>query len=208
MPSPAYTDSNFDIKRKVVYYPYEVIHGMIGTTATDTSAHTGNAIQKEVSSVGLVGLLIEADGDMLNGLTLLPRDLDWTKDIGIRIVWQGQSATDTEYASWIVLYDVMVEGTALAVGTTALDTAIALQDTKYAVAYALEISARGIIAANTFTEAQVVPGSTFVTWLLECDAETVTGDIHLLGFLLDYVPKRYKGAVSTLNPALTAEDGI
>ena len=208
MPSPTYSDENFDIKRKVIYYPYETIHGMIGTTATDTSAHTSNAIQKEISTVGLVGLLIEADGDMLNGLTLLPRDLDWTKDIGIRIVWQGASATDTEYATWIVLYDVMVEGTALAVGTTALDTAITAADTKYGTAYALEISARGIIAADTFTEAQVVPGSTFVTWLLECDAETVTGDIHLLGFLLDYVPKRYKGTASTLNPAVTAEDGI
>ncbi len=208
MPSPAYTDSNFDIKRKVKYYSYETIHGMIGTTATDISAHTGAAIQKEISTVGIVGLLIEADGDMLNGLTLLPRDLDWTKDVGIRIVWQGASATDTEYATWIVLYDVMVEGTALAVGTTALDTTITAADTKFGVAYALEVSARGVIAANTFTEAQVVAGSTFVTWLIECDAETVTGDIHMLGFLLDYVPKRYKGAVSTLNPALTAEDGI
>ncbi|GAF71378.1 unnamed protein product, partial [marine sediment metagenome] len=75
-------------------------------------------------------------------------------------------------------------------------------------AEAMETSGRGVIDGGTITEAQVVAGSTFISWEFDMTTFAVglTEDKLFLGFELDYVPKRYKGDPAVQNPAVTAED--
>lgn len=202
------TDANLDTKRKVEYYSYEVMHGTIGTTATDITVDTGASIQQEMSALGMVGVLLDTATDAIGGMTLVPRDLDWTKPIGVRLQYQTKSATAADTMNWTVLYDVIAEGTALAYATTALDTVIPLLETVKGTAEATETTLPGAIAANTITEAQVVAGSTFLVWsiTLTTFAVGLAEDKLFLGLLLDYVPKRYKGDATVQNPAVTAED--
>lgn len=193
------------IKRVTEYYPYRSYHGVIGAAGVATSAHTNAAPEQEVSTLGYVGLEMNTAGDMVNMLTPIPRDLNRIHPIGASVVYQTGSATAADTIDWIALYDVFAEGTALAVATTALDTAIA-QDTVTGTAQALEISPRGVINGETITEAQLT-GLGFIGWNIEMDAKAagLAEDIIFLGLLIDYVPKRYQGAEHHFNPALADE---
>ena len=204
-----FTDANLDTKRKVAYYSYEEMHSTIGTTATDLGVHTGACVQQEMSALGMVGLLLDTATDTVTGMTLVPRDLDWSKPIGVRIQYQTKSATAADTMNWTVLYDVIAEGTALAVGTTALDTVIPLLETVKGTAEATETSGRGVIAANSVTEAQVVAGSSFFVWSLALTtfAGGLGEDKLFWGLLVDYVPKRYKGDPAVDDVLVTTEDG-
>jgi hypothetical protein len=191
-------------KRVVKYYPYDSHHGVLGAAGVSVSAHTGAAVQQEVGALGVVGLLLDTAGDMVNMLTPVPHDVNVVHPIGVRVVYQTASATAADTIDWIVLYDVITEGTALAVGTTALDTAIA-QETVTGVAEALEFSNRGEIIGNTLTEPQMANAVSFFSWNIEMDAFAagLTEDKIFLGLSIDYVPKRWQGSPSIYNPALT-----
>lgn len=193
------------LKRKTIYYPYDSHHAMLGAAGVDVGAHTGAPVQQEISTLGLVAVLLDTAGDMVNMLTPVPRDMNVTQPMGVHVVYQTGSATAADTVTWIVLYDVIAEGSALAVGTTALNTTIA-QDTVTGTAQALEISPRGVINGATITEAQMT-GLAFISWNIEMDAFAagLTEDKLFLGLLIDYVPKRYQGQPNTFNPALADE---
>ena len=192
------------VKRVTQYYPYDSHHGMIGAAGVSVGAHTGAPVQQEISTLGMVGLLLDTAGDMVNMLTVVPHDLNVLHPIGVRVVYQTGSATAADTIEWIVLYDAITEGTALAVGTTALDTVIGTE-TVTGVAQAMEVSSRGVIDGGTLAE--TVPGNavSFFSWNIEMNAFAagLTEDKIFLGLSVDYVPKRYQGSPSTYNPGLT-----
>lgn len=199
--------TNYDKGKKRVtkFIDYRSSLGMIGAAGVSVSAHTGAAVEKELAAVGTVGLFMDDAGDMLNMFFPIPRNLNPTQPIGVRVVYATGSADDTDAVEWIVLYDVITEGTAVAVGSTALDTVIG-SETLAGVASSLEISGRGIIDANKVTETQMSNNLSFFTMLVEAQALTsITEDVILLGLLIDYVPKDYLGPAWTQDSGLTDE---
>ena len=189
-------------KRCTTYIPYDGANATLGSaSAVDAGAHTGNPVQQEIGSIGLVGLLMADAGDMVNMLSLVPRDVNWTQEIGVRVVYQTASATAADTIEWIVLYDLAVVGEALIVGATALDTTIqATTETVTGTAEALEYSPRGAIAKNKFTSAEVATPS-FFSWNVEMNAFAVglDEDKIFLGLLVDYMPKPGLGGASTFS---------
>lgn len=193
------------LKRKTVYFPYDSNHGIIGAGGVSVGAHTGAPVQQEIGSLGLVGLLLDTAGDMCNMLTEIPRDLNINHPVGVRVIYLTGSATAADTINWIVLYDKISIGEALAVGATALNTTIA-STTVTGVANALERSPRGVINGNTFSKSDLT-GNAFISWNIEMDAFAggLTEDKFFLGLQLDYVPKRAQGAPAAYNPAHDSE---
>ena len=72
----------------------------------------------------VIDSLLMVANDEIDTVWMLPRDLNWNLDIGFRIIYNTASATDTDTHTWIVLADIIDDGSAHAVATTALDTTI------------------------------------------------------------------------------------
>lgn len=191
------------LQRDHIYYPYRAYHGVIGAAGVSTSANTQSPPEQEIGALNFVGLEMNTAGDMVSMFTPVPRDLNPLHPVGVRPVFQTASATAADTITWIVLYDVIANGVALAEATTALDTPVG-QETVTGTAEALEVgdAFRGVINGGTFTEAQIT-GWAFVAWRIEMDAKAagLTEDIIFLGLGLDYVPKRYQGMPHHYNPA-------
>ena len=200
--------TNFDKGKKRVteFIEYRSSLGVIGSgAAADASAHTGVPVEKEMGAVGTVGLFMDDAGDMLSMMFPVPRNLNPTHPIGVRVVFATGSPTAADEVEWIVLFDVITEGSAIAVGSTALDTVIGSQALS-GVADALEYSARGVINANAVTEAQMSNNISFFSMLVEAQAFTgITEDVIFLGLAIDYMPKDYLGPTWTQNQGLTDE---
>jgi hypothetical protein len=95
------------------------------------------------------------------------------------------------------LYDVIAEDSAMAIGTTALDTPFTT-DTDNGTANAWQDSPRGIIAKNTFTEANVT-NQDFLAFNLELDSDDATEEMNVYGIVMDYMPKVGLGGPSSFN---------
>lgn len=193
------------LKRKTAYYPYDSGHGLLGASGVSVGAHTGAPVQQEIGTLGVVGLLKDTAGDMFNMITPVPRDLNVTQPIGVRVVYVTGSSTAADTVNWIVKYSVISAGEAIVVGATALNTTIA-SDTVSGVANAIELSPRGVINGNTVTETEMT-GLSFISWNIEMDAFAagLSEDKFFMGLLIDYVPKRAQGHPSTYNPAVDSE---
>jgi hypothetical protein len=193
------------IKRETLWIPYWTAFGLDGSGGTPVSAHTGAAVEKEIGTTGAVGLLLDTAGDMINVYHPVPRDLNWAQPIGVRVKYVTGSATAADTVEWIVLYDVLSEGTAIAVGSTPLDTVVG-SETVTGTANAIELSGRGIINGNAVTQAQVRNTADF-SFLVELQAFAagLTEDKFFMGLLVDYVPKRGLGSPESWNPSIDRE---
>ena len=193
------------IKRAVEFIPYNASFGMDGSGGTPVSSEAGAPVEKELSTTGHTGVFMDDAGDMVNCSIPVPRDLNPLHPIGIRVVYGTGSATAADSVEWIVLYDVLTEGTALAIGSTVLDTVIGAE-TISGVTDALEFSGRGVINGGAVSRTVNENNVSFFSFLVECQALTViTEDVIYFGLQMDYVPKRSQGPERTQNPGLTDE---
>jgi hypothetical protein len=155
----------------------------------------GAPLAGEVSSFGYYGINIAAAGDSFTTLNIdLPPDIDPTKEIGVRVLWVNDGAVATTDAiTWLVTYDQVDVGEALAAPSTALNTVIASQSPAATTTLILKRSSRGIINADTFDE-------TFRQGALaiNVEADVLTGfsadEVVFLGLEIDYIPRRCASA--------------
>jgi len=191
------------LKRKERFYTYRNSLGVLGDgTTADIGAGVGAPVEGEAGATGIVGAIMTA-GDEYDFWVPVPRDLNWSHDVGIRVVYSTASTTGSDTHTWIVLYDVIAAGTAWAVGSTALDTTIAV-DTDNGTADAHQLTDRGVINGDTVTMAQVTEPA-FWALNVKLDATDAAEEINLFGLLVDYVPKRAMGEPQSWNPGRDQE---
>lgn len=181
-----------------VWYGAQDITGMIGAAGVSAGAHTGAPVQQEISTFGIVGVLLDTAGDMLCHNAPIPYDLDPRHPVYVRVVWTSGSSTTDDTVTWIVTYKQLVPNvTALDVAATALNTTIAAQDVP-GTAYAICKTAWGKINGGTITDT-----AEDWTWLIEMDAfdAGLTEDKFFLGLEVMYTPRRLQGVDGMSMPA-------
>jgi hypothetical protein len=173
------------------YYPVQGFTGVIGAAGVSVGAHTGAPVQQEITTMGLVGVLLDTAADAVVTDMKIPYDLDVSKNIYARVVWTCGSTDVADTVTWRLLYRAMTPSvTALATPATALDTAIAAQDVPVATAYVMINSPWGVIKGGTISEK-----AEHWAWLLELNAfdAGLTEDKFALGLEIMYTPKRLQG---------------
>lgn len=167
--------------------------------ALEIGVGAGAPIITEIGSLGICAPVMVAN-DELDHAWVIPHDVNWSLEIGIRLVYNTASTSGSDTSTWVVLADVIAEGSAHAIATTALDTTIAV-DTDSGVANAWERTSRGVIDGGTLTEANVL-NADFLSINIELGATGVSEAVHFWGILLDYMPKRYQGQVQSFQADL------
>jgi len=183
------------------------MNGIIGASGVGVGVHTNAPPELELPNVGVVGIEMNTDGDIFTGRTEIPHDLNRRHPIGVRLKYATESADSADTMQWTVLFDIIDEGEAYAIGATALDTAIA-NDTLTGTVDTMERTARGIINGNTVTASQRLNGSDFVWSIAATSRAAGFGEnCILLALMLDYVPRGWQGPDTAPNPAVD-DDGI
>lgn len=191
------------LKRKSVFIGYqEGIRGLISSSGVSASTGVGDAPEAEAGSLSAVGLHMDA-GDEHDWFIPIWRDLNPLHSIGFTVRYSSASATGADTRLWIVLYDIIAEDAALALGTTALDTAIA-SDTDNGTADAWQDSPSGVLDGESISEANVT-SQAILAINLELDSDDASEEMNMYGLLIDYVPKRYQGPAYHFNPAVGDE---
>ena len=185
------------VKRRNVFIGYqEGTRGLISSAGVSASTGVGDAPEAEAGSLSAVGLHMDA-GDEHDWFWSIPNDLNVEHAIYFRVKYSSASATAADDRHWIVLYDLIAEDAAMAIGTTALDTAIAAE-LDNGTANAWQWSPKGTLDGKTVSEANVTGGD-YMAINLELDIDDADEEMNMYGIEISYVPKRYEGASQTYN---------
>jgi len=191
-------------KRKNVFIGYQDgMRGLISSAGVSASTGVGDAPEAEAASLSAVGLHMDAN-DEHDWFWHIPYDLNWTQEIGFRVKYSSASATAADDRQWILLYDTLDEDDAIAIGTTALSTAIAAEKDN-GTADAWQYSPRGILNGNVITKTQVANGS-ILALNLELGLDDASEEMNMYGIVIDYMPKVGLGGPSGFNAAYDEED--
>jgi len=185
------------IKRKHVFLGYqEGIRGLISSAGVSASTGVGDAPEAEAGALSAVGLHMDAD-DEHDWFWTIPNDLNHLHPIGFKVRYSSASATAADDRQWIILYDIISEDSALAIGTTALSTAIAAE-LDNGTADAWQESPRGILNGSVVSEANVA-AMDIMAINLELGIDDASEEMNMYGIIIDYVPKTFEGSPSTYN---------
>ncbi len=167
--------------------------GFTDGTSKTIAYETAGIIAAEVTDVGM-GTWDMDTGDFLNGYIRCPYDLDPNFDVGMRVCWSMINSGVDGDAGWIMLFDAIKKGEAIALPATALDT-VFVDPTVYvdengatsATDWFLQWTSRGIVKPTTLglTYDDVDLGA-FLTFKLELDNEAASTSVHFIGLELDY----------------------
>jgi hypothetical protein len=198
-----YSDKCFEWRPGRLFIPVSEFTGWLGAAGVSAGAGTGAPVQKEISTFGLVGCLMEADGDVLDHHLMLPYDVDLKKDIRFRVHWTSGSSTTADTIDWKVFYlGIVNDSTTIAAATTALDTVIA-QDTVIG-AYTWQTTAYGVLKGETL-------GQDVESMTIQVEMDTfavgLTEDKFLLGLEMVYSPKRMRGPDGMARGAVLPANG-
>lgn len=214
---PTITDRNIAWNRKFVFYPSVLASSLktAGTGAFPTLADgLANDISTEIGTTDLFATLASASGaldtgsSIIYGPTLIPYDLDYTKNIGVGVVWAHDNGAGLTSVTWTVTYSAAVfganvynsaggsttgnNGGMLAEPTTALDTTITAQTTAtFTVANNGEVcvSPRGIIKGNALINTNGI----WAFRTLQSARVGATTKTFYLGLLIDYAVHKTRG---------------
>jgi len=173
-----------------VYVPASTMTGMIGAAGVDAGVHTGAPVQQEISTIGLVGILMDTAGDEVNHLMQLPYDFDTKHNMYVRVHYTTASATAADTIEWLVRYLAITPNvTTLASPSTACNTDIASM-TVTGTALSHQVTSWGVIKGGSFSEKNEA-----VAWEIELQAFAagLTEDKFLLGLEIAYTPRRLQG---------------
>ena len=153
-----------------------VIEGAAGVTAARTLVNSaafnisagvrGSAGQlEEISTFGIVGLLMDTAGDDVRHFMEIPQDWDRQQKIRVRVIYLTESGTSADDITWKFMYNAVTPGTdAMATPATVLDTVIAKHSVK-GTTRTVERTLAGVIDANKLAAADL-----YWTFLVEMDA--------------------------------------
>jgi len=152
------------------------------------TADTAAATFVEVGTSGIAGCRFTYTDSDIGILWPTPYDLDVKSPVELAVVWSSDQTTATDTITWKVLYtELTMDTTAVAIGATALNTAIAA-DTNIATANALQQTAYGQINGGLLTNGRVL------SLILELDAvsgATTSSDVIVAYYLVvRYVRRR------------------
>lgn len=144
---------------------------------------------------------LRATTDVLVDVVMLPYDLDETFKTYFRVYWSTTSTTTTDNLTWKLLYGQMSNAGAAAIGTTALDTALAQQTVT--LGNIVTITGWGNIAANK----PLAPGKLMT---MHCDLHSTdaTEAVFLIGYEMEYTPRRTPREVSAMVREARQRDDI
>jgi len=185
---------DYDIEKyKEIYLPLQgfasfgVAGATDGTDALDSFGNAGTdaATMTEAGSSTISGFRFVDAGTDISVLLPIPYDMDIKSEMKVSVLWSSDQTTTTDTVTWKILYtELTMNTTALAIGATALSTAITA-DTNVAAANAIQQTAWGVLNGNTLTHGR----SLVLT--LECDAvsgATLSSDkIIAYGLVIRYV---------------------
>jgi hypothetical protein len=184
-----YSDKSFEWRPGRVHIPVSNFTGILGASGVSVGANTGAPVQQEISTFGVVGILMDTAGDVLDHNWSLPYDVDLNKDILFRVHWTSGSSTTADTITWKVFYKPIVpNSTTIAAASTALDTVIA-QDTVIG-AYTWQATEWGVLNGGTLA-ANVEKLMLQVE--LDAFAAGLTEDKFPLELEIAYSPKRLRG---------------
>ena len=199
-------DQQIDWRRKRVFL--EPLQGMGWTTGgtVPVGLHTGDPVFAEISTYGFGAVKFEGVGDMWVQTWQLPYDLDTEHPVYVSVLWTTESTTTGDTAEFIVLYQRLAVGSALATAATALDTTIKAANgnlaDEYGTSTALTITKTeaGKIDGGTFTDGDFV---VFNTEINATDVTIASEFIYLLGLEIVYTPKMCTGIGKTYEAPLS-----
>ena len=184
-----FSDACFEWRPKRLYIPVPNFSGILGAAGVSVGAGGGAPVQQEISTFGIVSILMDTAGDLLDHNLQMPHDIDIAKDIRFRVHWTSGSATTADTITWKVFYKSIVPNTTtIAAASTALDTVIA-EDT-VAGAYIWQATEWGVLKGGTLAfnvEALMLQVE------LDAFAAGLTEDKFPLGLEVAYSPKKLRG---------------
>lgn len=184
-----FSDKQIEWRPGRVHIPIANFTGILGAAGVSVGANTGAAVQQEISTFGVVSILMDTAGDVIDTNWSLPYDLDINKNIYFRVHWTSGSSTTADTITWKVFYTPIVpDSTTIAAGATALDTVIA-QDTVIG-AYTWQATSWGILKAGTLA---VNVEKLMLQVELDAFAAGLTEDKFPLELEIAYSPKRLRG---------------
>lgn len=142
----------------------------------------GNAVLAAIGSTEKTGMAFDASTDeAVDTMLVVPKDVDFTKAITIKVYWSSDGTDDTKDVDWSIVYgafaaddDVGATGTTLLI--TDLDSATA-DDLN--IADVMTIPA-DVLAANTEMLSLVLRR--------DASADTLAVDAECYGILIEYTP--------------------
>lgn len=193
--SPLKHDASFRWRPGRIWLPATSFSSYVGAAGATAGAHTGAPVFQEISTFGVVGLLMDTAADEALTFNILPYDIDLAKRIYARVHWTSGSADVADTVTWKVWYKPLIFNTTLLTaigdtGGTALDKVVAAQDVPIASAYAWCVTEEGYLDAGKLPE---TTGALSLGVELDAFDAGLTEDKFLLGLELRYTPKRLWG---------------
>ena len=161
------------------------------TYITGAGVAAGDPLFQEISTFGLTGIALAADGDAIAYLEQAPYDLDTRHQVRVRVIW-STSSTDVDTPLFTVTYSALASAAAIVAPATALTTDI-VASTAPGAANTIEATSWGIIAKNTISDTAL-----WLNWLVTCT--TISGsanELSLLGLEIRYSPRKTLGPPKT-----------
>lgn len=199
------SDRHIDYIRKRKWYtPYDMLSVVGGGTDDIVVAHTTAALVTELTAataIGIAGLDVSTDGELIVGMVPCPIDLDPKFELGFKVAC-CIDANGASTVEWILLQATIKNGVALAIPTAALDTVIGSQ-TVGSTDNLLSWSGRGIRNNIGITRAEIEAGA-FLNFSIEMQAATNITAVFFLGMMMDYVPQLCQGIGNEVLPPLVS----
>lgn len=173
-----------------VYIPVSEFTGLIGTAGVRAGVGVGAPIEQEISSIAIVGILMDTAADELNHNMLLPYDFDTAHNLYYRVHFTTASATAADTIEWLVRYTQIIPNvtTMIDPATAASKDIVSMTVTGTALSY--QTTSWGWINGGVISnKAEAI----LLEVELQAFAAGLTEDKFLLGLELAYTPKRLKG---------------
>lgn len=177
-------DSKFDWARKRIFRNAWMFPQWIKNAAGPIGSGTGACALGEINGK-FVAAQMTATTDIVADLFMLPYDVDHNKPFYVRIYWATAATPTTDTVSWVTKYGQLSNASALAIGTTALDTAITLLDVS-AGANKINQTSWGTIAKDTLEPGKLI---SFHHDITAATLTIATESVYLIGYEMEYSPR-------------------
>jgi hypothetical protein len=187
-------------KRTQVFVGYQgCVRGLLSKSGVSASTGAGAAPEAEAGALSAVGLHMDPTTDGHDWFWPIPNDMNREHEIGFSVRYSTASATAADDRHFVLLYGIISEDSAMALGSTALSTAIAAGKDN-GVANAWQDSARGILNGKIVSEANVA-AMDFMALNLVLLLDDAGEEMNMYGLVIDYMPKRGEGHAPVWNAA-------